>query len=70
MLTITNSMNKDVTSLLLYDVTGKLVVNKLNLGIANQYEVSTLGLSDGIYIVKLTTKDNVSIDKKVSIYRK
>ena len=70
MLTITNSMNKDVTSLLLYDVTGKLVVNKLNLGIANQYEVSTSGLSDGIYIVKLTTKDNVSIDKKVSIYRK
>lgn len=70
MLTITNTMKKDVTSLLLYDVTGKLVVNKLNLGKSDQYEIPTLGLSDGIYIVKLTTRDNISVDKKVSIYRK
>ena len=70
MLTIVNTLNKDVTSLTLYDVTGKIVVSKLNLGKSNQYEVSTSGLSDGIYIVKLSTRDNLSIDKKVSIYRK
>lgn len=70
MLTVFNTLNKDVTSLSLYDVTGKIVVSKLNLGKSNQYEISTSGLSDGIYIVKLSTRDNLSIDKKVSIYRK
>lgn len=70
MLTIVNTLKKDVTSLSLYDVTGKIVVSKLNLGKSDQYEISTSGLSDGIYIVKLSTRDNLSIDKKVSIYRK
>jgi hypothetical protein len=70
MLTIVNTLKKDVTSLSLYDVTGKIVVSKLNLGKSDQYEISTSGLSDGIYIVKLNTRDNISIDKKVSIYRK
>ena len=70
MLTVVNTMKKDVTSLSLYDVTGKIVVSKLNLGKSEQYEISTSGLSDGIYIVKLSTRDNLSIDKKVSIYRK
>ena len=70
MLTVVNTLKKEVKTLSLYDVTGKLIVSKLNLGRQNQYEVSTSGLSDGIYIVKLTTTDNLSIDKKVSIYKK
>jgi hypothetical protein len=70
MLTIVNSLKKDVKTLSLYDVTGKLILSKLNLGKQEQYEVSTSSLSDGIYIVKLTTADNLSIDKKISIYKK
>ncbi|WP_320815254.1 T9SS type A sorting domain-containing protein [Flavobacterium sp.] len=70
MLTVVNTLKKDVTSIDLYDVTGKIVVSKVNLGKSEQYEISTSGLSAGIYIVKLTTRDNLSIDKKVSIYRK
>lgn len=69
MLTVQNTMNKDVTSLNLYDVTGKLVLSKANLGKDNTIEVSTAGLSDGVYIVKLNTRDNFAIDKKVSIFR-
>lgn len=69
MLTIQNTMNKDVTSLNLYDVTGKLVISKANLGKGDTIEVSTAGLSDGVYIVKLNTRDNFAIDKKVSIFR-
>jgi hypothetical protein len=69
MLTIQNTMNKEVTSLNLYDVTGKLVISKANLGKGNTIEVSTAGLSDGVYIVKLNTRDNFAIDKKVSIFR-
>jgi hypothetical protein len=70
MLTIVNSLKKEVKTLSLYDVTGKLILSKVNLGKQEQYEISTSGLSDGIYIVKLTTTDNLSIDKKVSIYKK
>lgn len=69
MLTVFNSMQKDVVELSLYDVTGKLVIAKENLGKGDRIEVSTSGLSDGVYIVKLNTKDNYSVDKKVSIYR-
>ena len=32
MLTIYNTLNKDITSLMVYDVIGKLVLNKANLG--------------------------------------
>jgi hypothetical protein len=70
MLTVVNSLKKEVKTLSLYDVTGKLIVSKVNLGKQDQYEVSTSGLSDGIYIVKLTTSDNLTVDKKVSIYKK
>ncbi|CAM4078984.1 MULTISPECIES: T9SS sorting signal type C domain-containing protein [Flavobacterium] len=69
-LTVFNSLNKDVASLSLYDVTGKRVLNKLNLGTAEQYEISTSSLSEGIYIVKVQTKDNLSVSKKVSIFKK
>ena len=69
MLTVFNSMNKDVLELSLYDVTGKLVISKTNLGKGQTIEVSTAGLSDGVYIVKLNTRDNFSVDKKVQIAR-
>lgn len=69
-LTISNTLNKDVVSLDMYDVTGKKVVNRTQLGKAEQIEVPTSNLSDGIYIVKLQTSDNVAIDKKVSIFKK
>lgn len=69
MLTVFNAMQKDVVALSLYDVTGKLVIAKENLGKNERIEVSTSGLSDGVYIVKLNTKEGFSVDKKVSIYR-
>lgn len=69
MLTVLNTMKKDVVELSLYDVTGKLVISKANLGKGDTIEVSTAGLSDGVYIVKLNTRDNFAIDKKVSIFR-
>lgn len=69
MLTVLNTMKKDVVSLDLYDITGKLVVSKANLGKGELIKVSTSGLSDGVYIVKLNTKDNFTVDKKVSIVR-
>jgi hypothetical protein len=34
MITITNTLNKDITSLSVYDVTGKQVLDKKNIGSA------------------------------------
>lgn len=69
MLTILNTMKKDVLEFSLYDVTGKRVVSKSNLGKGDRIEVSTAGLSDGVYIVKINTRDNYAVDKKVSIFK-
>lgn len=69
-LTIANTFNKEIASLSLYDVTGKLVMMQQNLGTNNTYEFSTSNLSDGIYVVKATTSDNLELSKKVSIYKK
>ncbi|MFD2910050.1 T9SS sorting signal type C domain-containing protein [Flavobacterium ardleyense] len=70
MLTLFNKTNKDIASVVLYDIAGKQVLRKTNLGTDASYQFSTSGLSDGIYIVKATTKDNIAVSKKVSIYKK
>jgi hypothetical protein len=69
-LTLFNKRNYDVTSVILYDITGKQVLNKVNLGANSSYEFSTVALSDGIYVVKATTENNVVVSKKVSVYKK
>lgn len=70
MLTLFNSEAKDITTLELYDVTGKLILKKQSLGTAPEYRFSTASYSTGVYIVKLATSDNLSISKKISIYNK
>jgi hypothetical protein len=69
MLTVLNTSKKEVSLLDLYDVTGKKVVSKENLGENDRIEVSTSGLADGVYIVKLKTADGLEVSKKVSIMR-
>jgi len=58
----------NITEALVYDISGKLVVNKQNLGAQNKFIFSTATLSNGIYIVKLRTIDNTSIVEKVRVY--
>jgi hypothetical protein len=40
------------------------------LGAKNKYSFYTGNLSDGVYLVKLTTTEDVSIDSKVIIHNK
>ena len=70
MLTILNTYKKDIKSITLYDITGKLILNKENLGNNDSYQFATGALSDGVYVVKATTADNIIVSKKVSIYKK
>lgn len=67
MLTIVNSFNLEVKSCQVYDVAGKLVLTKKNLGKNEMIELSTSSLSDGVYIVKLNTNDDIAIEKKVIV---
>lgn len=65
--TVSNPLQVELTSCGLYDVAGKMIFNKKALGSNTSYEFSTANLSDGIYIVKLITKDNSEISKKIII---
>jgi hypothetical protein len=66
-LTISNPLLMELASCGLYDVAGKLIFNKKELGMDSSYKFSTSGLTDGIYIVKLSTKDNIAVGKKIII---
>jgi hypothetical protein len=65
--TISNPLNIELASCGLYDVTGKLIFSKKELGANTSYEFSTANLSEGVYIVKLITKDNTEIGKKIIV---
>jgi hypothetical protein len=66
-LTISNPLLLDLATCNLYDVAGKLIFNKKDLGSNSSYTFSTSGLGDGIYIVKLLTKDNIGVGEKIII---
>jgi Secretion system C-terminal sorting domain len=67
LLTIANPKLLDVTNVKLYDVVGKQIFSKENLKAKENYEFSTSTLSDGVYIVKLNTKENKNLAQKVIV---
>lgn len=54
-------------SFTLYDILGRKVRFKDNLGAEQSYNFSTAGLSSGVYIVSFITAENEKISKKVVI---
>ncbi|WP_035670339.1 T9SS type A sorting domain-containing protein [Flavobacterium sp. 83] len=65
--TISNPLLIDLTTCSLYDVAGKLIFSKKDLGVNSSYKFSTSGLGDGIYIVRISTKDNMEVGEKIII---
>lgn len=53
-----------------YDMSGKLVISENNLGDNSSYSFYTGNLSDGVYLVKLITSDDVAIDSKAVVVNK
>ncbi len=51
-----------------YDMGGKLVLSQSNIGDSRNFSFNTSNLSDGVYLVKLLTSDNVSIDYKTIVH--
>ena len=66
-LTIRNPKLTDISTLGLFDITGKLIFNKTDLGNQSQFDYSTENLSEGVYIVNIKTTDNQKIVRKVII---
>jgi hypothetical protein len=60
----------DIKSVLLYDISGKQLFEKTNLGSKTNYEFSTASFSDGVYLVKIQSSDGQSIGKKIIISSK
>ena len=66
-LVIKNPKSYIVKSFTMYDVTGKLIHNKHNLGNDTQYTFPTNTLSSGAYITKIITNQDFEITKKVIV---
>ncbi len=62
-----NPNGLSLKSFQLYDMLGKAVLSKKNIGINTDYIFSTIGLSSGIYIAEFLTDNNEKITEKISI---
>ena len=70
LLTVSNPNLLDIKSILLFDITGKLLFNKVNLGVRSSYEFSTSSLSDAVYLVKINSSDGQSLAQKIIVSSK
>lgn len=66
-LTINNPQQLELVNCSLYDVVGKLIFSKDKLGTDSSYAFPTANLSNGVYIVKLTTSDKAEMGTKIII---
>lgn len=65
--TLQNPNLADIRSVTLFDIAGKSIFKKNNLGVHDKYPFSTGGLSKGVYIVDLITSDNQKFSQKIII---
>ena len=67
MLTVSNPNAMDVKSVAIYDLTGKQIFSKENLGVQESYQFSTNGLPSSVYLVELYSDDNRKEVQKIII---
>lgn len=69
-LEVNNPEQYDIAVLNMFDVAGRLVMTQENVGSEMRYAFPTSTLSDGIYLVRVTTQDNITVGYKVSVVNK
>ena len=69
-LIISNPNLLDIKSVMLFDIVGKQIFKKVNLGSKTSYEFSTASLSEGVYLVKMQSSDGQSIGQKILVSSK
>lgn len=60
----------DIKAVTLFDITGKQLFAKTNLGTKTSYEFSTSSLSDAVYLVKIQSSDGQSFGQKIIVSSK
>ncbi len=69
-LTILNPLQENLKSVEVFDMTGKRVLFQRNLGNRGQYYFSTSQLAESVYVVKISTTDNITTTKKISVFQR
>ena len=69
LLSISNPNLKEIKTVQLYDISGKLILNKETLETKTDYEFATNALSEAVYIVKIATKNNEIYNHKIIVER-
>ena len=69
LLSISNPNLLELKSVQLFDISGKLILNKEKLETNNNYEFATNALSEAVYIVKITTVNNEALSQKIIVER-
>lgn len=66
-ITVHNPDNINLLTFVLYDIGGKTMLRKKNLGADDSYNFSTSGLSTGVYVAQIVTVANEKTTQKISI---
>lgn len=66
-LSISNPNLLNLKSIMLFDVSGKLIFNENNLETETNYEFPTNSISDGVYIVSLKDANNKTFNQKIIV---
>jgi len=66
-LKVMNPNNETLRSFVLYDILGRAVLSKSDLGADHNFVFSTAGLSSGVYVVTFLSTDNSKITQKIII---
>ncbi len=66
-LEILNPKGIDIKNVSVFDISGKQIINNINVGANNRYTFSTANLAEAVYVVRIVTNDNIITTKKISI---
>jgi hypothetical protein len=66
-LSVINPNGLDIKTVEVFDVAGKRMLNQIYDTVSNRYQLTTEGLSEGVYIVNVTSKANTVKSEKIII---
>ncbi|RXG17468.1 putative secreted protein (Por secretion system target) [Leeuwenhoekiella aestuarii] len=66
-LTVLNPLETELKEINVFDISGRLLVSKLNEGTNSKVTIPSGAWSDGIYIIRVTTRENIEYSKKISV---
>jgi hypothetical protein len=66
-LEVGNKEGYEIISANIFDMSGKRVYTNNNVGNSSRFTFPTGNLSDGLYVVMLTTKENIDVNYKITV---